>query len=95
MLNFSKCHQSNNLLQNKEVFLMTAIRQEAMELLERIPEDKLTYVVQIMRGVDGLYNDNQSERKEAFAKLEQLRRKGTVTDYEAELASYREEKYGK
>lgn len=74
---------------------MTAIRQEAMELLERIPEDKLTYVVQIMRGVDGLYNDNQSERKEAFAKLEQLRRKGTVTDYEAELASYREEKYGK
>lgn len=78
MLNFSKCHQSNNLLQNKEVFLMTAIRQEAMELLERIPEDKLTYVVQIMRGVDGLYNDNQSERKEAFAKLEQLRRKGTT-----------------
>ena len=33
---------------------MTAIRQEAMELLERIPEDKLTYVIQIMRGLDGL-----------------------------------------
>ena len=48
-----------------------------------------------MQGVNGLYTDTQSERKEAFARLEQLRRKGTVTDDGAELASYREEKYGK
>ncbi|NBJ94407.1 UDP-N-acetylenolpyruvoylglucosamine reductase, partial [bacterium 1xD42-62] len=37
----------------------------------------------------------QSEREEAFARLEQLRRKGTVNDYNVELASYRTEKYGK
>lgn len=74
---------------------MTAIRKEAIELLERIPEDKLTFVIQIMRGVNGLFEDTQSERKEAFARLEQLRKKGTVTDYDAELASYREEKYDK
>ena len=43
----------------------------------------------------GLYTDTDSERKEAFARLEQLRRKGTVTDDDAEWASYREEKYGK
>lgn len=48
-----------------------------------------------MQGVNGLYNDRRSERKEAFARLEQLRRKGTVADYDAELASYREEKYGR
>ena len=48
-----------------------------------------------MQGVNGLYHDNQSERQETFVRLEQLRRKGTVTDYDAELASYREEKYGK
>lgn len=47
-----------------------------------------------MQGVNGLYDD-QLERKEAFARLEQLRKKGTVTDYDAELASYRKEKYGK
>lgn len=47
-----------------------------------------------MQGVNGLYDD-QLERKEAFARLEQLRKKGTVTDYDAELASYREKKYGK
>ena len=36
-----------------------------------------------------------SEGKEAFERLEQLRKKGMVTDYDAELASCREEKYGK
>lgn len=33
---------------------MTATRREAIELLERVPEDKLTYVVQILSGIDGL-----------------------------------------
>ena len=79
----------------KEVCSMTAIRQEAIELLERVPEDKLSFIIQIIQGVNGLYADTNSERKEAFARLEQLRRKGTVTDDKAELASYREEKYGK
>lgn len=74
---------------------MTALRQSAIRELEKIPEDKISLILQIMQGVNGLYNDNQSERQEAFARLEQLRRKGTVTDYDMELASYREEKYGK
>ena len=74
---------------------MTALRQSAIRELEKLPEDKLSFVIQIMQGVNGLYNDNQSERKEAFARLEQLRKKGTVTDYDEELASYREEKYGR
>ncbi len=68
---------------------MTALRQSAMRELERLPEDKLGFVIQIMQGVNGLYNDEQSEKKEAFAKLEQLRRKGTVVDYDAELDGMR------
>ncbi len=74
---------------------MTATRREAIELLERVPEDKLSFVIQIMQGVNGLYNDSNKERKEAFARLEQLRKKGTVIDDNAELASYREDKYGR
>ncbi len=74
---------------------MTALRQNAMKELEKVPEDKLSFVIQIMQGVNGLYYDNQEERKEAFDRLERLRKKGTVTDYDAELASYREEKYGR
>jgi len=74
---------------------MTVLRQSAMRELERLPEDKVGFVLQIMQGVNGLYNDNHSKRESAFARLEQLRKKGTVVDYDAELASYREEKYGK
>ena len=57
---------------------MTAIRQTAFRELEKLPEDKLFFILQIMQGVNGLYTDNQQERKEAFAQLEQLRKKGTV-----------------
>ena len=74
---------------------MTALRESAIRELEKLPEDKLSFIIQIMQGVNGSYADTKSERKEAFARLEQLRKKGTVTDDEAELTSYREEKYGK
>ena len=74
---------------------MTALRQSAIRELEKLPEDKIGLVLQILQGVNGLYNDDQSERKEAFERLEQLRKKGTISDYDAELASYREVKYGK
>lgn len=74
---------------------MTVLKQKAMKELEKLPDDKVNFILQIMQGVNGLYNDNQSEKKEAFERLEQLRKKGTVTDYDSELASYREEKYDK
>ena len=71
---------------------MTAIRQEAIELLEELPEDKLMFIIQIMQGVKGLYGDNKSEKEKAFSNLERLKKKGTVTDYDMELASYRDRK---
>ena len=40
---------------------MTAARREAIELLERVPEDKLTYVVQSLSGIDVLIS--RSERR--------------------------------
>lgn len=60
---------------------MTDLRKSAIEELEKIPEDKINLILQIMQGVNGLYNDNQSERKEAFARLEKLRRKGTKRSF--------------
>ena len=35
---------------------MTALRQSAIRELERLPEDKISFVLQIMQGVNGLYN---------------------------------------
>lgn len=81
-------------LSRKELFRMTSLRRDAISLLEQIPEDKLTFVIQIMQGVNGLYQDDRKERDEAFNRLERMRRKNDSLDYEAELASYREEKYG-
>ncbi len=42
---------------------MTAIRQEAMQMLEKVPEDKLSYVIQIMQGVNGLLGVPETEEK--------------------------------
>ena len=69
---------------------MTSLRKDAFELLEKMPEDKLTFIIQIMRGVDGLYKNDEDERNQAFERLESMRRKVDTLDYEAELAAYRE-----
>lgn len=74
---------------------MTALRKDAMDLLEKMPEDKLYFIIQIMQGVSGLYGtEDQSARDRAFEELESLRRKVPHLDYDKELESYREEKYG-
>lgn len=74
---------------------MTTLRKDAMELLERVPEDKLYFIIQIMQGINGLYKtEGQEARDRAFEDLESLRKKMPSLDYERELESYREEKYG-
>lgn len=41
---------------------MTALRQSAIQMLEKVPEDKLRFVIQSMQGVNGLLET--SEMKE-------------------------------
>lgn len=50
---------------------MTAIRREAIEMLEKVPEDKLSFVIQIMRGVNGLLGESNSDEKKV-ADLDQF-----------------------
>lgn len=45
---------------------MTAIRQEAIQMLEKVPEDKLSYVIQIMRGVNGLLESSDAKEKKVM-----------------------------
>lgn len=42
---------------------MTAIRQEAIQMLEKVPEDKLSYIIQIMQGVNGLLGVSETKEK--------------------------------
>lgn len=73
---------------------MTQLRKDAMDLLERIPDDKLIFVIQIMQGMNGLYASNdEKEREAAFERLEALRKKVPDLDYDKELKEYREGKY--
>lgn len=67
---------------------MTALRKDAIDLLNQMPEDKLYFIVQIMQGVSGLYGEeNQTARDRAFEKLESLRRKVPQLDYDKELSA--------
>lgn len=45
---------------------MTAIRQEAIQMLEKVPEDKLGFVIQIMQGVNGLLGTSDKKEKEVI-----------------------------
>lgn len=45
---------------------MTAIRKEAIQMLERVPEDKLNYVMQIMQGVNGLLGMPETKARETI-----------------------------
>ncbi len=47
---------------------MTALRQSAIMELEKIPEDKLSFVIQIMQGVNGLYDDSNREKEGCICK---------------------------
>lgn len=40
---------------------MTAIRKEAIEMLERMPEEKLIYIIQIMQGINGLFGTIETD----------------------------------
>ena len=43
---------------------MTAIRQEAIQMLEKVPEDKLSFVIQIMQGINGLLGTSDIKEKD-------------------------------
>lgn len=54
---------------------MTALRQSAIRELEKIPEDKLTFVIQIMQGVNGLYSDTSNEKKRSVCNIGEIEKK--------------------
>lgn len=72
-----------------------SIKIECNERIRKVARRQNKFYITDYARSKCLNNDNQIERKEAFGRLEQIRKKGTVVDYNAELASYRDEKYDK
>ena len=43
--------------------IMSDLRQQARELIEQMPEEKLIYLIQIMQGINGLFGTTETDNK--------------------------------
>lgn len=79
---------------------MMQIREKAFKMLERLPDEKMIYVFNILQNIEALFADvgneyDEGDAEDAFATLMKYSR--TLPegfDYKAELAAARMEKYG-
>lgn len=79
---------------------MTRLREQAIEMIKEIPEDKIIYVVNILRNVRDLSDHPQKgeiqedDKRILLERLEQYRgRLPKDFDYKKELEEARDEKY--
>lgn len=77
---------------------MTMLKERAVGIIKRMPEEKLFYVVQLLESVEELSEnvkkDGMTLEQRALEDLQRFRKKRDVEiDYKAELAEAREEKY--
>lgn len=75
---------------------MSAIRQEAILMVQSMPENQLQFIVNIMRDLSRFIPTNEEQvntKEQAFAFLESMRKKIPDFDYDQELAEYREGRY--
>jgi len=85
---------------SKGGFDMATLRQDALAMVQSLPEDQLLFIVNVMKDLARLMPVKDKEgsqeynaRERAFAVLESMKRKIPDLDYDKELAEYREEKY--
>lgn len=76
---------------------MTLMQERAMDLIQRMPEEKIYYLINLLEGfVDKIpvSNNELTTSQKAYQNLQKFRNKGTVDrDYKAELYAALEEKY--
>ena len=82
---------------------MTALRREAIQLVEQMPEDQVTHIIQYIRSLiekstadeTAFHNVEATPKMTAFWELEKmLVPLSQDLDYKKELAEARDEKYG-
>ncbi len=79
---------------------MTRIKKKAVEMIQRMPDEKMVYVIDILQNIEALSGDgekadrNIQKSRDAFLKLKQFRKTLPADfDYKSELARARDEKY--
>lgn len=76
---------------------MTALKQEAVHMIEQLPEEKVKYVIQFIKNMEScLVAENiKSSKMQAFLELEKMKVLiSSECDLEKELKESRELKYG-
>ena len=91
------CYNKGTEVERKGDF-MTVMKQRAIDMINRMPEEKLYYIVQLLEGVEGLSENRadgfETSEQRALKDLQRFRKRSEVEiDYKAELAKAREEKY--
>ena len=77
---------------------MTVMQERAFEMIKRLPDDKVYYIVRMLEGIEGLIPENVMEvstvEQKAYENLQRFRKCSDVeTDYKAELMQALEDKY--
>lgn len=79
---------------------MTALRREAIQLVEQMPEEQMTYIIRYIHALEGGEADTGrteeiTPKMRAFMELEKmLVPVSREIDYDKELAEARDERYG-
>ena len=77
---------------------MTQIKEKAVEMIQRIPEENMSYVINILQNLEEMTTNKDKDREQAMAAFQDiLKYRGRLPkdfDADEELAEAREEKYG-
>ena len=78
--------------------MMTQMKERAVELIERIPDEKMFYVINILQNLEEMSSNRPADKKQAMEALQSvLKFSGRLPedfDADKELQEAREEKYG-
>ncbi|MDE7339638.1 MAG: dihydrodipicolinate reductase [Lachnospiraceae bacterium] len=78
--------------------MMTRIKEKAVEMIQRMPDDNMFYVINILQNLEEMTANKDTDREQAMKAFQDLLKfSGRLPedfDADKELAAAREEKYG-
>ena len=72
---------------------MTKIKEEAWELLNELPDEKIVYLINTLKEMKRTDIGDVKRKQDALKKLENMIREVPELDYDKELEEYRKEKF--
>ncbi len=77
---------------------MTLIKEKAVEMIQRMPDDNMLYVINILRNLEEMSTNKEKDKREAEEAFQNIltmeRRLPENFDMKRELQEAMEEKYG-